>query len=152
MNDILSALFTPWGWVGLGLILLVVEIVVPGTFMLWLGLAAIITGVTTLTLGLSLPMQLVSFAVFSVVAVLIGREHFQRKAANRSTTEVNALEDRYVGLTVTVVEAIENGRGRVKVADSPWIAEGADAPVGTKVRITRVDGAVLHVERTNLPV
>lgn len=40
----------------------------------------------------------------------------------------------FVGETVTVVEAISNGRGRVKVGDGVWIAKGPDAAVGKRNR------------------
>ena len=46
----------------------------------------------------------------------------------------------------TVVQAIENGRGRVRVGDSEWNARGDDAPLGAHVRVTGAEGAVLLVE------
>ncbi|MGB3722395.1 MAG: NfeD family protein [Pacificimonas sp.] len=146
MDEFIRIFFTPWGWLGLGVVLLVMEAVLPGAFMLWLGLAALGTGILTLVTGISLPVQLVAFAVFAFVSVLVGRRYFQQNPGVRSHTEVNEPGGRHVGRILTVVEPISGGRGRVKLNDSPWIAEGPDAALGTKVRVVAVDGAVLTVE------
>ncbi|MGB7405430.1 MAG: NfeD family protein [Pacificimonas sp.] len=148
MGDFGDFLLTPWGWTAMGILLFVLELVIPGVFFMWLGFAALATGLTTLTLGLDLAGQLVSFAVYSIVAVTAGRRFFQRNPGIRSQTTVNALESRYIGKEVRVVEAIEDGRGRVQLGDAPWIAEGDDVPVGTRMRVTAVDGNVLRVERS----
>ncbi len=147
MDEFARIFFTPWGWLGLGVVLIVLEALLPGTFMLWLGLAALGTGLTTLIWDIALPLQLVSFAIFAFIAVLVGRRYFQQNPGVRSHTEVNAPESRHIGRVLTVIEPISGGRGRVKLNDSPWIAEGPDAGLGEKVRVVAVDGAVLTVER-----
>jgi membrane protein implicated in regulation of membrane protease activity len=45
-----------------------------------------------------------------------------------------------------VEQAIENGRGKVRVGDTLWSAEGPDAPAGTRVTVTGTRGTVLVVE------
>ena len=45
-----------------------------------------------------------------------------------------------------MVQAIENGQGRVRVGDSEWNARGPDAAVGVHVRVTGAEGTVLLVE------
>ena len=52
-----------------------------------------------------------------------------------------------VGRVAIVAEAIEGGRGKVRVGDTLWPAEGPDAPPGAEVRITAAKGTVLVVER-----
>ena len=52
-----------------------------------------------------------------------------------------------MGRVVIVAEAIEGGRGRVRVGDTLWPAEGPDAPPGAEVRVTAAKGTVLVVER-----
>ena len=59
---------------------------------------------------------------------------------------LNDRGGRMIGEIVTVVEAITDGRGRVKVGDTVWSAKGTDASVGSKVRITGAQGSVLMVE------
>jgi membrane protein implicated in regulation of membrane protease activity len=49
-----------------------------------------------------------------------------------------------------VVQAIENGSGRVKLGDSEWLVHGPDVAAGDRVRVSGVDGATLLVEPLNL--
>jgi membrane protein implicated in regulation of membrane protease activity len=50
-----------------------------------------------------------------------------------------------VGRRVVVVEPIVNGRGKVKVGDGAWLAEGPDVAAGTEVEVVAVDGTTLKV-------
>jgi membrane protein implicated in regulation of membrane protease activity len=64
-------------------------------------------------------------------------------------SDVPGLNDRghqFVGRSVTVEEAIEGGRGRVRIGDSLWAAEGPDAGQGARMKVTGVKGTVLVVE------
>ena len=51
-----------------------------------------------------------------------------------------------MGKTYTVVEAIENGQGKIQVGDSVWLAEGEDCPVGGSVKVIDSRGNVLLIE------
>jgi membrane protein implicated in regulation of membrane protease activity len=147
MADWINALEPHWFWLSIGVALGVIEILAPGFFLMWLGLAAIIVGLLSwLIPGMIIPMQVGLFAVLSVLTVYAGKRFL---SSNPITSEDPALNDRgarLAGEVVTVVEAIENGRGRVKVGDSEWIARGADAATGSKVRVTGSAGADLLVE------
>lgn len=44
-------------------------------------------------------------------------------------------------------EPIVGGRGRIKVGDTVWIAEGPDMPIGAHAKVTGTRGTVLVVER-----
>ena len=55
----------------------------------------------------------------------------------------------YIGRKVVVADAIRNGRGRVRVGDTIWAAEGEDAAEGTEVEVTGVNGIVLVVARSD---
>src|SRR6218665_1906774 len=67
----------PWAWWVLGLVLLAAEMILPGVFLVWIGIAAILVGALSLLFWSSVfwlwQVQLVIFALFSVAAVLIGR-------------------------------------------------------------------------------
>jgi len=52
-----------------------------------------------------------------------------------------------VGRVLIVAEAIEGGRGKVRVGDTLWPVEGPDTPAATEVRVTAAKGTVLVVER-----
>ena len=60
--------------------------------------------------------------------------------------DLNRRDLQLVGRTALVAEAIEHGRGKVKIGDTLWPVEGPEAPVGTVVRVTGASGAVLKVE------
>jgi membrane protein implicated in regulation of membrane protease activity len=145
--DAIDSLGT-WSWFVLGLILLGIEILAPGTFMLWLGLAAIAVGVLALLVDIPWQGQLVAFAGFALVAVLLWWQ-FARTRGGRDTDEpmLNRRAERYVGRDFVLNEPILRGQGRVAIDDSVWRIAGDDCPAGTRVRVTRTDGATLVVVR-----
>lgn len=139
-----------WSWWVLGVVLLILEIVVPGVFLFWIGLAGIVTGLISLALwGTAIwvwQVQVVAFVILSFAAVLIGRSFIKRSEKDSDEPHLNQRAESLVGRVVTVTEAIENGRGRAKVGDTTWSVAGPDAPVGTKVRIISASGNELRVE------
>lgn len=65
-----------------------------------------------------------------------------------SEPDLNRRGEQLIGQVVTVVEPIlPGGRGAVRAADSIWVAEGAEAEVGTRVRVSGCKGTVLTVDR-----
>ncbi|MGB5021771.1 NfeD family protein [Sphingorhabdus sp.] len=147
MSEWLSTLDQHWFWLSLGLILGAIEMLAPGFFLMWLGLAAIIVGLLSwLVPGMIIPMQVALFAVLSVLTVYAGKRFLKDNPIESDDPALNDKGARLTGEIVTVVEAIENGRGRVRVGDSEWNARGADAAIGALVRVTGADGAVLLVE------
>jgi hypothetical protein len=124
----------------------IVEILAPGFFLMWLGLAAILVGLLVWALPISLPLQVALFAIISVLSVYAGKRFLKTNPILSDDPALNDRGARLAGEIVTVVEAISNGTGRVKIGDSVWIARGADTAVGLTVRVTGADGAVLLVE------
>jgi inner membrane protein len=134
-------------WLIGGVLLLCAELVAPGVFLVFVGAAAIITGLFVLLLEPSLPVQLGLFVVYSLLALGIGRKLYAAAPALDSGSEL--LNDRaaqLVGRHVTVIEAVDDHRGRVRVGDSEWNARGGPAAVGEMVRIRGVEGNCLLVE------
>ena len=141
-----TGLGTGYLWLIGAVILGGLELLLPGVFLIWIAVAAALTGIATLLLAIPVIGQLVLFSLLAVAAVYSARQSY-RKIGNTSTDPM--LNDRGARLTgeiVTVIEAIQNGHGRVKVGDGAWPARGADAAVGDRVRVTGSDGAVLLVE------
>jgi len=136
----------PWWWLILALILGIAEIVVPGFFLIWLAAAAAVVGLLTYALGLSVLWQAVAFAVTAIAAVYIGRDVLKRNPGESSDPHLNDRIGRLIGETVTVVEPISGGTGRVKVGDGVWNATGPDALAGAHVRIVGAKGTTLVVE------
>ena len=138
-----------WMWLSLGVLLCAAEIVAPGYFLIWLGLAAVATGALTWVLPIAPSAQIGLFAVLAVVTVYGARRWLSQNPIISDDPLLNDRAGRLVGEVVTVVEAIDNGGGRVKVGDSVWSAKGADAAVGAKVRVTGIAGSALTVEAVN---
>ena len=137
-----------WHWWILGLMLIVVELLAPGTFFLWFGAAAGVTGLILLVLpSLDWHYQLLAFAVLAVAAVIVGRSVMRRQSRLRVPGSLNRRGEQYVGRVFTVEQAIVNGRGSIRVDDSIWRAEGPDTAVGEPVRVVKAGSSVLRVER-----
>lgn len=139
-----------WIWLTLGLVLAGFEMLVPGVYLVWLGLAAIITAVLTGLLDLSFPVQVVDFVSLALIIVFSARRYLADRPIESSDPLLNRRGARLVGETALVVQAIEHGSGRIHVGDSDWIAHGPDMAAGERVRITGSDGAILLVEPMGL--
>src|SRR5687768_3417625 len=118
-----------WIWLIAATILAIAELIVPGVFLIWLSAAAAVTGVAALLFGFPLAFQIALFGLFSLASVHFGRRWYAANPVDSSDPMLNDRASRLVGETVVVVGAIENGRGRVAVADTVWPARGADAEV-----------------------
>lgn len=136
----------PWSWIVAGLVLLALELVVPGGFMLWMGIAGIITGLITLFQPIGWPMQWLIFGVLSLVAIAIWVRWNRSRPAPIDRPYLNRRADTYVGQEAVLEQAITQGFGRIVLGDTVWRVAGPDLPVGQRVRITGSDGAVLKVE------
>ncbi len=135
-----------WWWLIGGVILLIAEVIAPGFFLIFIGAAAIATGLFVLLLSLGPAPALALFALYTALAVAVGRKVYANKPVNSTDPHLNDRSARLVGRTVTVVEAVDEHGGRVRVGDSEWSARGGPAEPGTRVRITGVDGNCLRVE------
>ena len=148
--DWLDGLAAHWVWLTLGLILAGLEMLVPGVYLIWLALAAIVTGLLTLTLDLSLPVQVIDFVFLSLIIAFSARRFLRDRPIESSDPLMNRRGARMVGETALVVQAIEHGSGRVRLGDSEWIARGPNVAAGERVRISGSEGAILLVEPLTL--
>jgi inner membrane protein len=144
--DWLEGLDAHWVWLTFGLVLAGLEMLVPGVYLIWLAVAAIITGVLTWTLELSLPFQLVDFVFLALIVAFSAKRFLGERPIESSDPLMNRRGARLVGETALVVQAIEHGSGRVKLGDSEWIAHGPNVAVGERVRVSGSNGAILLVE------
>ena len=139
----------PWSWWVLGLVLLAAEILMPGVFLIWIGIAAIIVGCLSL-LFWSDPfwvwqVQILVFAMLAVVAAIGGRRIMARSGKSDEPL-LNKRGASLVGRTATLSEPISEGRGRIRIDDTTWVVSGPDLPVGTQVRVVESTGRELRVE------
>ncbi|MBB4302895.1 hypothetical protein GGD81_001933 [Rhodobium orientis] len=137
----------PWNWWVLGLVLLAVEILIPGTFFLWFGVSAIVVGTISLFITWGWQAQVIVFMVLAVVALVASRMLLRRtrEPEPAETTFLNRRGARLIGRTFTLTEPIVEGSGRLKIDDSVWRVSGPDLAAGTRVTIVDADGALLRV-------
>ncbi len=135
-----------WNWLLLGLVLMIIEILAPGTFFLWLGVAALAAGgFLILFPNLGWQWQLLLFALLAIGSTGAWQFYVQHRPQAADTSLLNRRGEQYIGRKVTLDTPIVNRQGRVRVDDSSWKIEGPDCPAGTRVRIVGVDGIVLKV-------
>ncbi len=135
-----------WHWLVLAMLLLLLELFAPAAFFIWIGAAAAVLGlVLMLVPALSWQLQLIAFAVLSIVSVIVGRRLFRSVDRSEPTT-LNRRGEQYLGREFVLDEPVKNGTGRVKVDDSSWRIVGPDLPAGSKVIVKSVDGSSLVVD------
>ena len=144
MND--SAIDPSWLWLIGGVLLLIAEVVAPGFFLIFIGAAAIATGLFAILFELGLAAQLSLFVVYGLLALMLGRRLYGNRAADSDDPLLNDRAGRLVGRVVTAVSDVDDHDGRVRVGDSEWSARGGPARAGERVRIIGVDGNCLKVE------
>ena len=136
-----------WHWWIIGVGLVALEMLVPGTFFLWLGVSAGVTGFLLLAMpDLAWQYQIIVFSVLSVGSIYIGRKVWRPSLGDTDEPALNRRGAQYVGRVVKLAEPITNGRGKARVGDSLWLVAGADQPAGAEVKVTGVEGTVLQVE------
>ncbi|GAB4190607.1 MAG: NfeD family protein [Wenzhouxiangellaceae bacterium] len=136
-----------WHWLIAGVVLLILEVLVPAYFFLWLGLAALVVGlITAVFSGLALEWQLLLFSVLAVVSTIVWRIYGRRYEGPSDRPNLNKRGHQYIGRVFTLEQAIENGVGKISVDDSTWKVVGVDLPAGARVRVDGVDGTILTVQ------
>ena len=144
MTDMFVSLGT-WNWLIFGLVLMALELLAPGVFLFWLGLAAFLVGVLSFLFHPLWQMQILMFAVFAVAAVPLWRRFAHPKPNAGSNRFLNKRADGLVGRVCTLEKPIVDGIGTVRIDDTIWRVAGPDAAAGSRVRIVEADGASLTV-------
>lgn len=136
----------PWHWLLIAIALSIVEVLLPAAFFIWLAMAAGLVAVALLIVpNLGWEFQLLLFAVFSVLSLILGRRYLKRHPIATDEPTLNRRGHQYVGRVFTLDKPIVNGIGKLRVDDTTWKIGGPDCAEGTKVRVTDVDGVVLLV-------
>lgn len=136
-----------WHWLAAAAVLLVCEMALPGVIFLFVAIGAAAVGVIQLIVpSMGLELQLLVFAIASVVAAAVLRPILANRLRSRAHTTLNARAAALIGRVVTLDEPIVNGHGRASVGDSSWVVRGPDMVAGAEVRIVAVESAELVVE------
>jgi inner membrane protein len=145
MDEMFVTLGT-WNWLIFGVILMALELIAPGVFLFWLGLAALLVGLLSFVFHPSWQVQILMFAVFAAAAVPVWRRLARSHAAGSANSPfLNKRADALVGRVFTLEKPIVDGAGTVRIDDTIWRVAGPDAPAGSRVRIVQADGASLTV-------
>lgn len=140
----------PWNWMVLGFALLALELVVPGFYLLWIALAALVIGAVSLLIwdaGFWIwQVQVVAFLALALVATYLGHRLMGGRNAETDQPLLNLRGEQMIGRTATLTEPIREGRGRIQLGDTLWRVSGPDLPSGTRVRVKAASDSELIVE------
>jgi membrane protein implicated in regulation of membrane protease activity len=145
MAEMFSTLGT-WNWLIFGFLLMALELLAPGIFLFWLGLAALLVGLVSFGLAPSWQTQLLMFAAFAAAAVPVWRKlAHSDKGVSASNPFLNRRTEALVGRVFTLEKPIVDGSGTVRIDDTVWRVAGPDTPAGNRVKVVHADGASLTV-------
>lgn len=140
----------PWSWMVLGFALLALEILVPGVFLVWIGLAGIATGLLSMALWnfgfWTWEIQVLVFLALAILSAWGGHRYVSSRQTPSDEPLLNRRGEQLVGRTAELQEAIREGRGRIRIGDTTWRVTGPDAAPGTRVRVVSASGNELTVE------
>jgi inner membrane protein len=135
-------------WWIVALVLIAIEVIMPGYFMLWIGIGAMLTGLLVLLLpGLPLLAQAIAFAVLAFLSCAVYWYVVRPKLQHDEpgNEQLNRRAEQLIGRRYVLIEAIVNGRGKAKVGDGQWLVSGPDLPAGSTVEVVAVEGTSLTV-------
>ena len=144
INDIIY-----WHWLILAVVLIILEILMPGAYFLWMGVsAAIVGGAMFVFPQMPILVQVLIFAVLSVITVVMYKSYRKKNPLVTDEPALNRRGEQYIGRTFTLEEPIVNGEGKIIVDDTTWKVAGIDMSAGMTVRVVSVEGSTLKVENT----
>lgn len=113
-------------WVIAGLALSLLELIVPGVYLIWFGFAAFVVSIAVYFMPLEFTTQLIVFAIasgiFAVIGVAVYRYIFSKAQVPAEYKNLNNIAEQYVGQLVTVAEDTADNRTKVKIGDTYWLA------------------------------
>ncbi len=141
-----------WSWWILAAILIGIEVLAPGAFFLWFGLAAIVVGAITMIFGMESAiwvwqLQLIAFVIFALIFAMLGRSVMQKRGWDDSDQpDLNDRGAQLIGRHAILTQAISQGMGRAKIGDGTWRVTGPDLPEGSKIVVVSAKAGTLTVD------
>ena len=136
-------------WLAVGLVLMIAEVVTPGFILFFFGLAAVLVGLLAFipAIAVSGTVQLLLFAVLSVVTLLLLRRQMKALFTGRSRNGQPEIDDALLGRHAVVTERIAAPLdGKVEVNGVSWSATAVDViEPGAPVEVVGRDGLTLRV-------
>ena len=131
-------------WLVLGLALIILELFLWTTFLLWVGASAITVSIVFYLIpdvgGLT---KVFTFLAISVAATYLSKKYYPIKTVD---DELNEKAKTYIGKECKV-SSMEDGVIKVQIGKSLWFAEGTDLSVGQSVKIVGVKASTFIVEQ-----
>ncbi len=136
-----------WYWWIFAVVLVIIEILAPSFFALWMAIAAFMTGLALLLMPeMAWQIQLFIFALLSVFSIVLWRRYYLKNPILSDEPNLNRRGEQYIGRLVTLQTPIIDGIGKIRLDDSSWKVQGPDCPAGKKVRIVALNNVVFSVE------
>ena len=142
-------------WFAIGLVFVLAEMFIPGTYLIWFGFSAFVMGALVSVMTLTATETLVLFALISAAFSGIGWYVYAKVLKKTKVPEkykyLNDMAGAHIGKIYNLSEDVVDGRAKAKVGDSFWLVE-IDEPLkkGSKVKIKDVkDGVILVAERAD---
>lgn len=137
-----------WHWLAFGIALLLLDVLGVGGILVGAGSGAIALALILAFVDIAWQWQLVLFGVFSLVGTSIFWKFFRVKPVENATSKLNNRRAQLIGARASLLQAIENGRGRVQIQDALWtVSSDVDLPQGTLVEVVGYDDNALHVKK-----
>jgi membrane protein implicated in regulation of membrane protease activity len=134
-----------WNWLIIAAILFVLEVVSPGIFLMWFGMAAAITGLIAFRYDIAWQWQLIWFCGLSLAAVLLAAKYLRKHPLESERPLLNERAVQLIGQSFDLIDPIVNGRGSIKTGDTIWRVEGPELPQGARIKVVGADGTLLKV-------
>lgn len=134
-----------WNWMILAAVLFVLELLSPGIFLMWFGVAAAVTGLIVFRYDVSWQWQLVWFCGLSLASVLLAAKYLRKHPLESERPLLNERAVQLIGQSFELVDPIVNGRGSIHIGDSIWRVQGPELPKGARITVVGADGTLLKV-------
>ncbi|MCF8474786.1 MAG: NfeD family protein [Emcibacter sp.] len=140
---------THWTWFIIAMILLGLEMAIPGVVFMWIAIASLVIGAIVFFMPhLGWELQFIIFAILSIVSVAGGRIFIKKNPIQSDDQTLNQRGNQHIGHVYNLIRDMENGKSKIRIGDSNWSVEGDfDAKEGDKVKVVGVDVTLLIVEK-----
>lgn len=136
-------------WLSLGGLLLAAEMLGGNGYLLWSGVAAVITGLVIWLVPLDWAWQGAMFAALTLLAAWLWWKWLARRVQEQQPADSNLNQrgQQLVGRRFTLETDLVNGRGHMRVGDSSWpVSARDDLSAGTQVEVIAVEGITLIIK------
>ena len=134
-----------WNWMILAAILFVLEVMSPGIFLMWFGVAASATALIMFRYDIAWQWQLIWFCGLSLVSVLLAAKYLRKHPLDSERPLLNERAVQLIGQSFVLIDPIVDGKGSIKTGDTIWRVEGPELPKGARIKVVGANGTVLKV-------